>query len=96
MNRVLEGLPESAKRKLVMMEQPEWEEPMLAMLTNRRSDDWLKFKCVENQEFVIGGYTEPHGKRIEFGPLLVGYYKDGKLMYAGKVGTGFSEIRCAA
>lgn len=46
MNRVLEGLPKSAKRKLVMMEQPEWEEPMLAMLTNRRSDDWLKFKCV--------------------------------------------------
>ncbi len=56
-----------------------------------RSEDWLKFKCVENQEFVIGGYTEPHGKRIEFGALLLGYYKDGKLMYAGKVGTGFSE-----
>jgi DNA ligase D-like protein (predicted ligase) len=56
-----------------------------------RSEDWLKFKCVMNQEFVIGGYTEPHGKRIEFGALLLGYYKDGKLMYAGKVGTGFSE-----
>ncbi len=56
-----------------------------------RSEDWLKFKCVMNQEFVIGGYTEPHGKRIEFGALLLGYYKDGKLMYAGKVGTGFDE-----
>jgi DNA ligase D-like protein (predicted ligase) len=56
-----------------------------------RSEDWLKFKCVQNQELVIGGYTEPHGKRIEFGALLLGYYEDGKLMYAGKVGTGFSE-----
>ncbi len=54
-----------------------------------RSEDWLKFKCIMNQEFVIGGYTEPHGQRIGFGALLVGYYQDGKLMYAGKVGTGF-------
>ncbi len=56
-----------------------------------RSRDWLKFKCVMSQEFVIGGYTGPHGKRIEFGALLLGYYRGGKLMYAGKVGTGFSE-----
>lgn len=56
-----------------------------------RSDDWLKFKCIANQEFVIGGYTEPHGQRIEFGAILVGYYKDGGLMYAGKVGTGFDQ-----
>lgn len=56
-----------------------------------RSDEWLKFKCVQNQEMVIGGYTEPKGKRIEFGAILVGYYQDGKLMYAGKVGTGFDE-----
>jgi bifunctional non-homologous end joining protein LigD len=58
---------------------------------HRRSEDWLKFKCVEEQEFVVGGYTPPKGKRIEFGALLLGYYKDGKLMYAGKVGTGFSD-----
>jgi DNA ligase D-like protein (predicted ligase) len=56
-----------------------------------RSDDWLKFKCIANQEFVIGGYTEPHGQRIEFGAILVGYYKDGGLIYAGKVGTGFDQ-----
>jgi DNA ligase D-like protein (predicted ligase) len=56
-----------------------------------RSDDWLKFKCVLGQEFVIGGYTEPHGKRVGFGAILVGYYQDGKLMYAGKVGTGFGD-----
>ncbi|MGA9140435.1 MAG: ATP-dependent DNA ligase, partial [Methanocella sp.] len=39
-----------------------------------RSEDWLKFKCINQQEFVIGGWTEPKGKRIEFGALLLGYY----------------------
>ncbi len=58
---------------------------------HRRSDDWLKFKCINQQEFVIGGWTEPHGKRIAFGALLLGYYDHGKLRYAGKVGTGFSD-----
>jgi len=57
----------------------------------RRSRDWLKFKCVNEQEFVIGGYTEPRGHRVGFGALLVGYYENGKLRYAGKVGTGFDE-----
>ena len=54
-----------------------------------RSKDWLKFKCEHGQELVIGGYTEPRGSRVEFGALLLGYYKDGRLEYAGKVGTGF-------
>jgi DNA ligase D-like protein (predicted ligase) len=54
-----------------------------------RSRDWLKFKCRQEQEFVIGGYTDPQGRRIGFGALLVGYYRRGKLVYAGKVGTGF-------
>lgn len=54
-----------------------------------RSTDWLKFKCVNSQEFVIGGYTDPKGKRIGFGALLLGYYDQGNLRYAGKVGTGF-------
>jgi bifunctional non-homologous end joining protein LigD len=54
-----------------------------------RTREWLKFKCVQGQEFVIGGYTEPQGARAGFGALLVGYYRDGKLMYAGKVGTGY-------
>lgn len=54
-----------------------------------RSDDWLKFKCVNEQEFVIGGWTKPEGSRTGFGALLVGYYEDGTLRYAGKVGTGF-------
>jgi DNA ligase D-like protein (predicted ligase) len=55
----------------------------------KRSPDWLKFKCVNEQEFVIGGFTDPAGSRIGFGSLLVGYYERGKLRYAGKVGTGF-------
>ncbi|MGZ4338401.1 MAG: non-homologous end-joining DNA ligase [Gaiellaceae bacterium] len=58
---------------------------------SRRSRDWLKLKCANQQEFVIGGYTEPRGSRIGFGALLVGYYEDGLLRYAGKVGTGFSD-----
>ncbi len=56
-----------------------------------RSPAWLKFKCAMNQELVIVGYTEPKGSRTDFGALLVGYYADGKLIYAGKVGTGFSQ-----
>ncbi len=54
-----------------------------------RSRDWLKFKCEHGQELVVGGFTEPRGSRVEFGALLLGYYRDGRLEYAGKVGTGF-------
>ncbi|GAA0520991.1 ATP-dependent DNA ligase [Saccharopolyspora subtropica] len=56
-----------------------------------RSRDWLKFKCVNDQEFVIGGFTEPKGSRVGFGALLVGYYQQSRLRYAGKVGTGYDE-----
>jgi bifunctional non-homologous end joining protein LigD len=56
-----------------------------------RSDDWLKFKCVRSQEFVIGGYTDPQRSREGFGALLLGYYQDKKFLYAGKVGTGFND-----
>jgi bifunctional non-homologous end joining protein LigD len=57
-----------------------------------RTRDWLKFKCENAQEFVIGGYTDPQGAREGLGALLLGYYDaDGKLTYAGKVGTGFSD-----
>ena len=57
-----------------------------------RSKDWLKFKCSLEQEFVIGGYTDPQGSRSGFGALLVGYHdEDGGLRYAGKVGTGFDR-----
>ena len=57
-----------------------------------RTRDWLKFKCLNSQEFAIGGYTDPQRSRIGFGALLLGYYdRDGKLHYAGKVGTGFDR-----
>ena len=57
----------------------------------RRSGAWIKLKCVNEQEFVIGGYTPPGGSRKYFGALLVGYYKDRRLYFAGKVGTGFNS-----
>nr|WP_245607257.1 non-homologous end-joining DNA ligase [Pseudonocardia spinosispora] len=57
----------------------------------RRSDTWLKFKCVHEQELVIAGYTDPTGTRSGFGALLVGYYESDSLRYAGKVGTGFDD-----
>jgi DNA ligase D-like protein (predicted ligase) len=56
-----------------------------------RSRDWLKFKCEHGQELVIGGYTAPRRSREEFGALLLGYYDDGDLVFAGKVGTGFDR-----
>lgn len=56
-----------------------------------RSRDWLKFKCVAGQEFVVGGFTDPRGSRLGFGALLVGYYQNDRLRYAGKVGTGYDE-----
>jgi DNA ligase D-like protein (predicted ligase) len=56
-----------------------------------RSTDWLKLKCVRQQEFVIGGYTAPQGARERLGALLVGYYDGKSLRYAGKVGTGYDR-----
>jgi bifunctional non-homologous end joining protein LigD len=58
--------------------------------TGRRSTAWQKFRLLNEQEFVIGGYTEPEGSRKYFGALLVGYYEANKLQFAAKVGTGFS------
>ena len=57
----------------------------------RRSGAWIKLKCVNEQEFVIGGYTPPGGSRKHFGAILVGYYKDKRLLFAGKVGSGFTS-----
>jgi DNA ligase D-like protein (predicted ligase) len=56
-----------------------------------RSKDWLKLKCVNEQEFVIGGFTEPKGSRVGFGALLLGYFEGDELRYGGKVGTGFDR-----
>ncbi|HMH50340.1 MAG TPA: non-homologous end-joining DNA ligase [Candidatus Acidoferrum sp.] len=56
-----------------------------------RSRAWLKVKLRNEDEFVIGGYTAPGGARSHFGALLVGAWEGGRLRYAGKVGTGFTE-----
>jgi bifunctional non-homologous end joining protein LigD len=57
----------------------------------KRSGAWIKLKLQQQQEFVIGGYTDPEGTRKFFGALLVGVYEDNKLRFVGKVGTGFNE-----
>lgn len=62
-----------------------------ASYVHLRSRSWLKFKCAAGQEMVIAGYTDPQGSRTGFGALLLGFYRKGKLVYAGRVGTGFSD-----
>lgn len=56
-----------------------------------RSKLWLKTKCQKRQEFVIGGFTVPSTGALGVGALLLGYYDNGKLKYAGRVGTGFTH-----
>lgn len=56
---------------------------------HKRSKHWLKMKCELAQSFVVGGFTDPQGSRVGLGALLVGYFDDSDLVFAGKVGTGF-------
>jgi len=56
-----------------------------------RHGGWVKTKCVQRQEFVIGGFTDPEGMRAGIGALLIGYYEDDRLVFCGKVGTGFTQ-----
>jgi bifunctional non-homologous end joining protein LigD len=62
-----------------------------SMYSSGRSGDWLKLKCVHEQEFVIGGFTLPSNGSHGVGALLLGYYDAGKLIYAGRTGTGFTQ-----
>jgi bifunctional non-homologous end joining protein LigD len=57
----------------------------------KRTGAWVKIKLYQEQEFVIGGYTEPEGSRKHFGALLAGFYEGKSFKFAGRVGTGFSE-----
>lgn len=56
---------------------------------HRRSPHWLKMKCELSQELVVGGFTDPQGKRVGLGALLVGYFDGDDFVFAGKIGTGF-------
>jgi bifunctional non-homologous end joining protein LigD len=92
--RVSEAWSDESERRFAQACRAGWEgliaKRAQAPYASGRSRDWLKLKCVWEQEFVIGGYTDPAGARTDFGALLVGYYEDGQLKYAGKVGTGYS------
>lgn len=59
----------------------------------RRSPHWVKMKCEATQELVVGGFTEPRGARVGFGALLVGFFREEELVFAGKVGTGLDTKR---
>lgn len=60
-----------------------------SLYEHRRSKAWLKLKCDASQELVVGGYTDPQGRRVGFGALLVGYFEGRDFVFAGKIGTGF-------
>lgn len=62
-----------------------------SLYSSGRSRKWLKIKCSNQEEFVIGGFTEPSGQRVGFGALLLGAWQDDELIYVGRVGTGFSH-----
>jgi bifunctional non-homologous end joining protein LigD len=62
-----------------------------AKYTSGRGSSWLKSKCLREQEFVIGGFTPSTEGPGKIGSLLLGYYRDGKLVYAGRTGTGFTQ-----
>ena len=67
------------------------EDALRASYSPGRGGDWLKMKCVHEQEFVIGGFTLPSNGSHGVGALLLGYYDGGKLIYAGRTGTGFTQ-----
>jgi bifunctional non-homologous end joining protein LigD len=109
--KLLEGAPDNirfseelrgAKEELLKMARQFQLEGLIAKRPDsryepgRRSGAWVKVKITQQQEFVIGGYTPPEGSRKYFGSLLVGYYGSGGLLFAGRVGTGFSEKALAA
>ncbi len=89
-------LPRDGERALATAREKSWEGVIAKIATSpyepgARSRAWLKLKVRGESEFVIGGYTPPHGSRTELGALLVGLYDAGKLRYTGKVGTGYTQ-----
>lgn len=91
-------------RPVVVLDDPEpWEraqkegwEGVIAkrrdsIYEHRRSRQWLKMKCEMTEDFIVGGFTDPQGKRVGLGALLVGHLKGKEFVYAGKIGTGFDN-----
>jgi len=62
-----------------------------APYVSTRDNSWIKSKCFQEQEFVIGGFTDPSNGSTGIGALLIGYYDKGKFLYAGRSGTGFTQ-----
>ena len=89
----LNGAPETvlAEVKRLGLEGIIAKQPTSKYEVGRRSSAWVKLKCVNEQEFVIGGYTPPKGSRDFFGALLVGHYEGDKLIFASKVGSGYAQ-----
>ena len=71
------------------------KDPSSVYVPGFRGPAWKKIKLRNEEEFVIGGFTRPAGSRAHFGALLVGVYDGGRLRYAGRVGTGFSDASLA-
>ncbi|HEU4389632.1 MAG TPA: RNA ligase family protein [Blastocatellia bacterium] len=106
---LLNGLPlEAPLQRVRLLEGPRpwdhacsqgWEGVIAkkrdATYEHRRSKNWLKMKCEATQELVVGGFTDPQGKRVGLGALLVGYYEgvspNREFVFAGKIGTGFDS-----
>lgn len=94
--RVSEVLRAAGEEALQRAQERGWE-GVIAKRTDsqyrpgKRSDQWLKLKIEFRQEFVVGGWTEPQRSRKHLGSLLVGYFQDGQLRFAGGVGTGFNR-----
>ena len=92
--RVVDELPGEPEELLAAACREGWEglvaKRAAAPYSPGRSGSWVKLKCSASQELVIGGWTEPQGSRTHIGAVLVGYYEEGRLRYAGKVGTGFT------
>jgi bifunctional non-homologous end joining protein LigD len=100
---LLAGLPlqNPLQRVAALDEQKPWEracregwEGVVAkrrasLYEHRRSPHWLKMKCEASQELVVGGFTDPQGRRVGLGALLVGYFDGDDFVFAGKIGTGF-------
>lgn len=96
--KVLDYIETKGKELFVKAKQRGWEGIIAKKkhshyLPGKRGKSWQKIKALNEQELVVGGFTKGYGKAAaSFGALLVGYYQKGKLVFAGEVGTGYTEL----